>query len=356
MTSARPGDPVFFERNRVARVYRGGRLFHEFFGDAPEDGFLPEEWIASTVRALNREVNDPDEGISLLEGTRTRFTSWLDGNPAALGGRSELGILVKVLDSAIRLPVQAHPDKSFARKHFASDHGKTEMWIVLATRPGASIYFGFRDRVSRAQFAEAVAASEHDGSAMPSLLNEVPARVGDLYLIPPRVVHAIGAGCLILEVQEPTDFTLQPEAWCGDYRLDEREKYLGLDVETALECFDFQDLVGEKAIRRGRIEPRLARETGEARVEEIVSERQTPDFAVNRIRVRGGSCALHAGPAVHVVTGGSGELAWQDRRRQIGRGSYFFLPADAGQVEVASSGELEIVECLPPRSGGAKES
>lgn len=350
--AAPSGAPVFFERNRVARVYRGGRLFGEFFGDPPEDGFLPEEWIASTVRALNREVSDPDEGISVIEGSRTRFTTYLGGNPAALGGRAELGILVKVLDSAIRLPVQAHPNKQFARRHFASAHGKTEMWIVLGTRPGASIYFGFRERVSRARFAEAVAASEHDRSAMPSLLNVVPARRGDMYLIPPRVVHAIGAGCLILEVQEPTDYTLQPEAWCGDYRLDEREKYLGLDPETAIECFDFQDLVGEKAIQRGRIEPGVAKETGEARLEELVGERQTPDFAVNRIRVREGSHKLRAGPAVYVVTSGSGELAWQDHRRPLGVGSYFFLPADVGQVHAASGGEIVIVECLPPGGGG----
>ena len=45
--------PVFFDRNRVYRVYPGGKLFHDFLGDAPEDGFYPEEWVASTVHAMN---------------------------------------------------------------------------------------------------------------------------------------------------------------------------------------------------------------------------------------------------------------------------------------------------------------
>ena len=45
--------PVFFDRNRVYRVYLGGKLFHDFLGDAPEDGFYPEEWVASTVHAMN---------------------------------------------------------------------------------------------------------------------------------------------------------------------------------------------------------------------------------------------------------------------------------------------------------------
>ena len=48
--------PIFFERNRVGRVYTGGKLFNGFFGDEPIDGFLPEEWVASAVTALNKEM------------------------------------------------------------------------------------------------------------------------------------------------------------------------------------------------------------------------------------------------------------------------------------------------------------
>ncbi len=343
-----PGSPVFFRRNRVARVYRGGKLFHDFFGDPAEDGFLPEEWIASSVRALNRDASDPLEGISLLEEDGTPFTTYLDGRPQALGGRADLGILVKILDSAIRLPVQTHPDKLFARRHFHSAHGKTEMWVVLATRGDARIHFGFKGPVTRSEFAAVVAASETDRDAMPRLLNSVSAKPGDVYLIPPRVVHAIGAGCLILEVQEPTDFTLQPEAWCGDYRLNEFEKYLGLAPEAALECFDFNDLVGEKAVSRGRIVPRIVRTSGAARVESLVSRDLTPDFAVNRYHLGCGSMDVPPGPSVHVVTDGEGTLVAGSARRAVARGSSFFLPADALSVTVETGSELTLVECLPP--------
>lgn len=64
-------------------------------------------------------------------------------------------------------------------------------------------------------------------------------------------IRAIGAGCLILEVQEPTDFTIQPEHWCGEYHLNDQEMYLGLDKDTALDCFRF-DLYGESAVEQGR--------------------------------------------------------------------------------------------------------
>ena len=70
--------PVFFDRNRVYRVYLGGKLFHDFLGDAPEDGFYPEEWVASTVHAMNAVSKGPFEGISMIEGTDLPFTKLLE--------------------------------------------------------------------------------------------------------------------------------------------------------------------------------------------------------------------------------------------------------------------------------------
>jgi mannose-6-phosphate isomerase len=343
--------PVFFERNRVFRVYRGGLLFHEFFGDPAEDGFYPEEWVASTVRAMNREPKGEHEGISLVAGTRVPFSDAMQRRRQELvGSRPGFELLVKLLDSAIRLPVQAHPDKAFARRHFGSPHGKTEMWLVLATRPGATILFGFRDGVRRHDLERAIRASETDPLALPSLLHEYPAAAGDVYLIPARVAHAVGAGCLILEVQEPTDFTIQPEAWCGDYRLSPYEMFLGLDEQAALDCFDLTDLVGERAAAEGRKRPRVCREAPGVASERLVGYDDTPDFAVNRYRLGKGSCRLEAGPSVCVVTSGAGRIETEGVARGVAKGSYFFLPAAAARPLLASESGMELIECLPPRA------
>ncbi len=345
----RASRPVFFERNRVGRVYRGGKLFHGFFGDPAEDGLLPEEWVASTVRALNREPRSESEGISRVQGTELLFSRLVTDHPQeTLGGRSELGILVKVLDSAIRLPAQTHPTKEFACAHFDSPHGKTEMWLVLGTRRGASLYYGLKEGVGREDLRRASRASAEDREALPRLLNRVPARKGDVYLIPAGVAHAIGAGCLILEVQEPTDFTIQPEAWCGDYRLNPYEMTLGLDEETALDCFDYTRLVGARALEAGRKRPRAGLRTRTLSVERLIDAEDTPDFAVNRIRLARGEVALERAPAVHVVTGGSGRIRHDGFSRPLARGDYFFLPAAARGARL--EGRLEVVECLPPAS------
>ena len=341
--------PLFFNRNRVFRVYTGGQLFHEFFGDEPVDGNHPEEWIASKVRALNANSTNALEGLSTIEESEVSFASLLSGFPNEMTGGQGFDVLVKALDSAVRLPAQTHPDKEFSRRHFQSEHGKTECWLILATRPGAKLYFGFKEGVSEAQLKGAVLRSEDKGDAFTGLLQEVEARAGDLWLIPARVAHAIGAGCLILEVQEPTDFTIQPERWCADYRLSDQEMYVGLPEETALACFDLS-LTGEAVIQKGKKLPKPIDEADGYRKESLISYEDTPCFAVLRHRLEATECPLN-GPAVFVVIGGEGVIRSGRRERRVKKGDYFFLPVAAGQVTMATGSKLEVVECLPPKAG-----
>ena len=71
--------------------------------------------------------------------------------------------------------------------------------------------------MTKEAFTTYIERSQKDKTVMDTVLNRIPIKPGDVFLIPSRCVHAIGAGCLILEVQEPTDFTISPEYWCGDY-------------------------------------------------------------------------------------------------------------------------------------------
>lgn len=336
--------PVFFRRNRVFRVYLGGKLFHDFLGDPPEDGFYPEEWVASTVHAMNANSTGPLEGISIIEDTDIPFPQLLEGHPReCLGDRENLGVLVKYLDSAIRLPMQVHPTREFSRAHFHSPYGKAESWVILATRPGACIYYGFSRQVSRAEFEEAVDRSMEDKTCMTEFVNKVPVEPGDVFFVPAGVIHAIGPGCLMLEAQEPSDFTVQPEHWCGDHALNDHEMYLGLDRETANSCFDFTNF-GPDVVRRGRKQPRLLEETNNTTLESLIGPEDTTCFRIDRLRIRGGSAALNSGAGVHIVSKGAGVIRCGQFRRELRQGDYFFLPvAAAGQTQV--EGDLELLVC-----------
>ncbi len=333
--------PIFFERNRVGRVYTGGKLFSNFFGDELVDSFFPEEWIASSVKALNKEMKHEKEGISKIKDSDIYFDELIEKYPFEMLGKSKkMRILVKILDSAVRLPAQAHPDKEFSRKYFNSEYGKTESWILLDTREDAKIYFGFKDGVTENDFIKAIDESKTDKNSMERLMKYNDAKKGDIYLVPAKTVHAIGAGCLILEVQEPTDFTIQPEYWCDEYKLNEQEMYIGLDRETAVKCFDF------KSKADGVVIPENVSDDSGVKFEKIIKPSDTDCFVINRITISGGKYLVDVKESygVYIVTDGEGEITGENYFKKIKKGDYFFMPYDAmGKFLV--EGNAEIIEC-----------
>lgn len=339
--------PIFFRRNRVFRVYLGGKLFSDFLGDVPIDGNEPEEWICSSVRAINPGHTDPLEGISLRLEDGKPFHELLAENPKEyLGDRKDLGVLVKFLDSAIRLPMQVHPTRAFSMENFDSPYGKAEAWLILATRPDACIYFGFDRLVTKEEFRKAVELSETDPEAMTAFVNRVPVKTGDVFFVPAGVIHAIGAGCMLLEAQEPTDFTIQPEYWCGDYHLNAQEMYLGLDPEIALDCFNFRRY-GPSVVEESRKQPRLIRQEQGVRVEALIGPEDTPCFSMTRYTLSEGGATLNEPASIWICVNGEGEVCCADYVRAVKTGDYFFLPAAAaGKITIKSDNNLEIVCCM----------
>lgn len=334
-------EPIFFEKNRVFRVYTGGKLFSDFFSDDSEDGYYPEEWVASSVKALNEGSTDEHEGISKIKGTDIYLDEAVKKyKKEILGEREDIGILTKILDSAIRLPVQAHPDKAFSKKYFSSKYGKEESWIILATRPNAKIYYGFKDGVTLKEFSLAVDKSESDPNAMSQLLCTIDVKAGDVIYIPAKMVHAIGSGCLLLEVQEPTDFTIQPERRCGDYRLSDKEMYLGLDKEKALECFDM------KKKYPAPLKPKLISNENGLKYESMIDRSITESFSVGKITLGGGEFKLDKGAAVYVVTSGNGKIIGDGYEKKISKGDYLLMPEKAKNKFKLCGDSIAVVECF----------
>ena len=340
--------PIFFEPNRVGRVYLGGALFADFFGDGSTDGFEPEEWVASNVKAINKVSKGEKEGVSKIKDTDIYFDDLLKEHKAEmLGDREEFGVLTKVLDSAIRLPAQAHPDKAFSREHFNSNYGKAESWVVLATRENASLYFGFNKQYTEDEFKAAIEQSKTDKSAMERLLNRVPVKTGDVFFVPAKMAHAIGAGCLILEIQEPSDFTVQPEYWCCEYLLNDKEMYIDLPKDTAVKVFDFS-VFGEEAINIGRKIPQVISDKNGVKHEALITYSDTPCFAVERYVLNNAETVLEHKPCVYVVTEGEGAVLCGGDEKPLKKGDYFFLPFAADETVIKTDTAITVVACLPP--------
>lgn len=147
---------------------------------------------------------------------------WFDADP----------LLIKFIFTTERLSVQVHPDDAYAAKHEES-RGKTEMWHILRTDPGAQIAVGFREAISAERLHEASLSGEIE-----KLLRWVDVKPGETYFTPAGTVHAIGAGIALCEIQQNSDVT---------YRLYDYGRPRELHLEQAMRVSDMSAHAGDPA-------------------------------------------------------------------------------------------------------------
>ncbi|MBR4451469.1 MAG: mannose-6-phosphate isomerase, partial [Clostridia bacterium] len=168
--------------------------------------------------------------------------------------------------------------------------------------------------------------------------NSIEVIPGDVIYIPAKFVHAIGAGCLLLEIQEPTDFTIQPERYCGTHRLRDEEMYMGIDPDEALDCFDFAKSVNAP------LSPETVEYNDGLLYQNLIGPGITGTFNVRMINLSGGEFILDKPAAIYVAVDGEGALKGDGYERKLKRGDYFFLPA-AAVDKFKITGNIKVVEC-----------
>jgi len=357
--------PLALLPNRVWRTYSGGRLIDEWQGsEQPEDSSFPEEWVASVVKAANVGREHVQEGLSriqLPDGTAAALQEVIESEPEAFLGTAHIerfgsatAVLVKLLDSSERLTIQVHPDPHFAETRFRSRFGKTEAWYVLGGRTvdGEEPYvlFGFKPGVTPKKWKELFERQDIPG--MIDALHRIPVREGDVFLVEGGVPHAIGSGCFLIEIQEPTDYTLRTERTTPKGNaVPDQACHQGLGFETMLECFHYDTYSLEQIKSRWHIQPRLLDETPGGSLTALIQETDTDRFSMNRLTVEAEyRPALNGTFAIAIVIQGTGRLVWENGAVEVKQGSTFFLPAALSDMKWIREGEqaLQIVLCYPP--------
>lgn len=236
---------------RVFRIYRGGYLLEKFRGIKNlQDSDYPEDWILSTVKAI-QPYGTSDESISKIKSIKgiDNLEVLIEHFPEDILGKehvkkfgNSLNLLVKLLDSSIRLPLQTHPSKIFSRKYLNSDFGKAEAWYILATRKidkeNPYVLIGFKPGITKNIMQKMV--KEQDIEGMISFMHKVEVKPGDAIFVAPGIPHAIGEGIFMIETQEPTDFSILVEKNIGRHILKEKDCHIGLGWDKALDIFDYQ--------------------------------------------------------------------------------------------------------------------
>ncbi len=192
-----------------------------------------ESWQLSGVEGSETIVSEGHyQGLSLNELT-SRLQGLLLGeaNYRRFGNRFPL--LIKFIDAQKDLSIQVHPSDEIAAKK-GLPCGKTEMWYIMKSKPDAMLYCGLKDHLTPESYAKAV---EED--AICDALAQYAVKEGDVFFLPAGRIHAIGAGCLLAEIQQTSDVTYR----IYDFkRRDKDGNYRELHTEQAAECIDYNVL------------------------------------------------------------------------------------------------------------------
>ena len=222
--------PLLFTPIYKEKIW-GGRLLGEMLEREVPPGPIGESW----------EVADHCRGASEVScGTLAGFTlrELIDlYGPSLLGRAGEnldrFPLLFKYIAAAQKLSLQVHPDNHYASQVKKGAWGKAEMWYILHSEQGAWIIWGLRPGTGKDQLSSALSG---DSQALHACLNKVAVQPGQLYPISPGLVHALGPGVGVAEIQQNSDLTYRLFDWD---RVDEKGRARALHQERALAVIDF---------------------------------------------------------------------------------------------------------------------
>lgn len=348
--------PLRLVPNKIVR-YPGGREIDRFRGiDPPLDDGRPEAWIGSDTPVAGAGPEDPYDGCArcvLHDGREVYLFEALAMDPEGMLGPEHLarsgphmGLLVKLLDAQYQLGLQTHPTRAYAKAHFGSDYGKQESWYIIGLREDVPeppyVLLGFKEGVTREDFARGYDAG--DIAAMEACCHKVPVRVGDVFTIEAGAPHAVGPGCFLVEVQEPSDITVGarklPEGTSPAEQAAHRERLLG--------CYRYEGADMAANLARYRVPPKTLRQGDWGREELLIGPEQTPYFSCTRLTASGPADLPPTGDIqVALVLQGRAKLTWPGGEMTLRKADELILPYAAPALRLIPEEPTALVRCNP---------
>lgn len=300
--------PVFKE------IIWGGNKLKTDYGKKCDFEKLAESWEL-TVRA---------DGMNIIEnGTHKGMT--LKAYLESLGETEVFPLLIKLIDARDKLSIQVHPNDEYAQKN-EGEFGKTEVWYIVDADEGAELVFGLRGGYNKEGFRTAL----NEGT-VEKYMNYVKVKPGDVFFIPSGLVHAIGSGILIAEIQQSSNVTYR----VYDYMRRQKDGSLReLHVDKALDVIvDYTD----EEIKKLQF----------AKADEIAGgKNQTPIAACEYFKVVKHDITDEAtidatdNSFIHVLClDGEGSIGDEP----ITKGDSYFVPAGTGKVSVKTNTSLSFI-------------
>ncbi len=351
--------PLVLELNRVERFYTGGKLLDTWQGlPNPTDGQRSEEFLVSTTGYIGHSSNVMHGGFSrtrLDDGSYATIKDLIAADEVALLGpryaghtNGQSGVSARIGDSTVRLVIQVHPDSTGARKYLNFPSGKTEAWYILNSRiiDGVQpcVYAGFKPGVTKERWRGLFDIQDIPG--LLSCLHRIDVQTGDTILIPAGMPHAMGSGCLFLEIHEACDYTIRLEKTYLGFSISDAQLHYGIGFDAMFDLFHY-DCYDEAAIRQQIVMTRRPMTyTAGVVHHRLVDYSNTDRFMVDSLTLAG-SCTLPPfdGHYIMITAKGQTTLHYPSGAVTVPQGRAIFVPAAAH--DIVASGNCELVLAYP---------
>ncbi len=309
----------------------GGSALKERFGKKTKAGsVIGESWEIIGMPGASSLVSNGFLKGNTLEEIAEVYMDELLGESVYEKYGTEFPLLIKFIDANDRLSIQVHPDDRLAaERHHA--WGKTEMWYVLDAKPGAVIYTGFRRKVTKEEYLDHLA-----GKKLDQLINTTPVSAGDVFFIPAGMVHAIGAGVLLAEIQQTSDVTYRIYDWD---RVDASGKPREMHTALALDAINF-NLGSNNLIQK---KPELNK---------TVLLAESPYFRTSLIMFDSPiikDYSLTDSFVVYICTASMAVIECFGHKEEIRAGETILIPASADSVTIIPRETATLLEVFVPK-------
>lgn len=308
------------------RVWGGNKIAKELGVDYSPLPSCGELWCLSGLPEQETVVANGFLAEATISEVIEMYTDELLGEENYAEFGLDFPLLLKILDANDNLSVQVHPDDDYAQKH-ALGNGKNEMWYVLQADKDAQIFNGFNKNMTKAEIINRV----RDNNLV-EVLNCTNAEKGDLFYIPAGLVHSLGKGCLVAEVQQSSDTTYRMYDWG---RTDKDGKARTLHLEQALQVIDLKGRNHNGKVHYHRDNDKTN------------NMLTTPYFTVNHIHCLQGLKKDYSGLdsfVIYFCVGGAGLIETESGRIPLNAGEAMMLPAICQAASIQPKGSIEILE------------
>ncbi len=316
--------PLKISYTAKTALWAGKRLKQEF-SKVSEFDTVSETWELS-VRddEMAKILCGEAEGLTLREYFRR---CGYDCVTPTFSEGDRFPLLVKLIDANDILSVQVHPDDKYAGE-VENDSGKTEMWYIIDALDGSTLVYGLKEGVTKEDFAKAVAEGR-----IGDVMNHVPVKAGETYFIPAGMLHAIGAGILIAEIQQNSDLTYRVydfDRVGADGKLRPLHVDKSIDVTRPFEEKEIEDI----RFARGK----------ECDCGELLASSEY--FKVRRLMLEGEQeLTVSKESFVSLLClEGSGVIAQGGKEYALEKGDSYFLPAGMGDLVLCGKATLILSE------------